>query len=262
MAQCYECGGELPNRARFCPQCGAAQRQGRQSPEQLYLPEFGFGLPHLQPAGAGAPVTAPAQGQAAGRPLSVKQVAVAVVLVLLFMMGIIFYAGRPPGGGGQASLPTLGAVGEPIQVGNTIVGVAFISSPERINDQPPANGRYLAVGLIIGNQGRQAIQLNGNSFGLTDHEHGGSHHPVMVGYGTPEELNAGVYQEHYRLSPEEAVAGVLIFDIAQNESAPHLLVRDLTAGERDYTGTIDLTRQVEQQLDRQRQRPDHGFRPL
>jgi O-antigen ligase len=56
-----------------------------------------------------------------------------------------------------------------------VLGVAFVETPERINEQVPKNGQFLAVGVIIGNHSGQDFTLDNGAFGLTDGRHGGAH---------------------------------------------------------------------------------------
>gem|GEM_PF-2335754 len=262
MAHCPECGEELSARARFCPRCGAEQHKPRQSPEQLPLLGFGPGTPALQPAGAGLASPALPGEAAAGRPLTAKQVAIAVGAVMLVLLGILFYTGYRPFSGGTASgnVPVLGVVGEPIYVGKTAVGVADIGATQVWEGRQPENGQFLAVIIIIGNYGGRAFTLDAESFALTDAGNGGHHAPAFIGYGQPEELQAGRYQPEFQLEPEQMIASVAVFDIATTNEQPRLLVRDLTGSGKDFTGAIDLTRHTSEQMETPR--PGSGVLPL
>ncbi|MHB0937047.1 MAG: DUF4352 domain-containing protein [Armatimonadota bacterium] len=239
-------------------------QQSRSSPEQLNLPGIGFGLrtPALQPAGGDASTAATVLG-GTGRPLSVKQVAVAVGAVLLVVLGILFYAGYRPrfgGGGAGAQLPVLGVIGEQVTIGDTLLGVASTGVPESVNGRE-AQGQYLAVVIVIGNTGTDTFTLNEGSFGLTDGRNGGRHQPVLMAYGTPEELHAGQFHKTFQLGSKEVIAAVAIFDVPTSDTEPRLLVRDMARSGNDFTGAIDLTREAEQPEESESP-PPSGIRPL
>ena len=247
MALCPVCGGEISARARYCPHCGARQQDLQPSPEQLKLPGVGSGFPLLaaQTAGGGAIFPAAPAEQASGRPLSVKQVAITVGIVMLFLLGFIYLVGNrsltDTGGAGQ---PIVGVMNEPITVGDTVLGVAFVQSPERIDNKTAQNGRFLAVGVVVGNHGGQAFTLDQESFGLSDGKNDGAYQPMLAAYGTLEELRAGQYHQRIALPPGEALAAVVLFDLSQDDTKPRLLVRDLTHPSKRFTGAVDLTKEA------------------
>jgi hypothetical protein len=123
-----------------------------------------------------------------------------------------------------------------------VLGVAFVETPERINEQVPKNGQFLAVGVIIGNHSGQDFTLDNGAFGLTDGRHGGAHRPMLSAYGTLDELKAGQYHQRIVLPPGEAIAAVVVFDITRDDITPRLLVRDLTRPSKQFTGAVDLTK--------------------
>jgi len=258
MAHCPECGEEISPRAQFCPRCGAPQHQERQSSAQLPLP----GMPVLQPAGAGAAVPAASETAAPGRPLTVPQVAVAVGAVLLLLLGIVFFAGHRPmsDSSTHAKVPVLGAVGEPVSIGKTAVGVADTGSADTWEGRPPKNGQFIGVIIIVANNGTDAFMLDDAAFALTDGRNDGRHAPAFIAYGMPEELQAGKYQRTYQLKPGELIAAVAVFDIAKTDTQPRLLVRDMTQSDKAFTGAIDLTQKTRQQNGTQR--PGSGVLPL
>ena len=255
MAHCPNCGEELSSQARFCPHCGAAQRQARSSPEQLALPGTGFGLgpPALQPAGGGA-VALPAAGPA-GRPLTAKQVAIAVGAVMLLLLGFILYNGYRSSG-----VPVVGVVGEPITLGQTMVGVADIGMLEQWEGHAAQRGQFLAVAIVVANNGSQPFTLDADSFALINGRNGERYQPVFMAYGMPDELNAGKYQRSFRLGPKEIIAAIAIFDIAREVTQPRLLVCDMTQSGGDFTGAIDLTRETQRQGENEQ--PESGVKPL
>ena len=236
----------------------------RRSPEQMSLPGFGNGLrtPALQPAGGEVSAAAESLSDT-GRPLSVKQVAIAVGAVLLAVLGILLYAqyrpstGTPRSSGTQANVPVLGVIGEQVTIGDTLLGVATTGTPETV-DGRRAQGQYLAVVIVIGNYGKNAFTLNKESFGLTDGRHGGRHLPVLMAYGTPEELHSGRFHRTFELGEKEVIAAVAIFDLPKSDVQPRLLVRDMAKREKEFTGAIDLTREAEQES----AHPPSGIRPL
>jgi len=263
MAHCPECGEELSAKARFCPRCGAPRQKARQSSEQLPLIGFGPGTPALQPAGAGLALPTLPGEAAAGKPLTAKQVAIAIGAVMLALIGILYYAGYRPFAGRATGgdVPVMGVVGEPIYVGKTAVGVADIGTTQVWEGRSSENGQFLAVIIIIGNYGGRAFTLDNKSFALTDAGNGGHHAPSFIAYGMPEELQAGRYQSEFQLTPEQMIAAVAVFDIATSNEQPRLLVRDLTRSGKNFTGAIDLTRHTNQQQ-METPHPGQGVLPL
>lgn len=264
MAHCPVCGEEVSSHAHFCPRCGAALQQVRPSPEQMSLPGVGFGLktPALQPVGGDASAAASTLS-GTGRPLSATQVAIAVGAVLLTVLGILFYAGYRPQfssrNSAEVKVPVLGMVGEQVTIGDTLLGVATTGTPESLNGRA-AQGQYLAVVIVIGNYGTDPFTLNEDSFGLTDGRNDGRHQPVLIAYGTPEELHAGQFHSTFELRPKEVIAAVAIFDIETNDRQPRLLVRDMAKNDSQFTGAIDLTHEAKEQ--QENGPPPSGVRPL
>lgn len=154
-------------------------------------------------------------------------------------------------------MPVLGVIGEQVTIGNTLLGVAATGTPELV-DGRRAQGRYLAVVIVIGNYGPGAFTMNGESFGLTDGRNGGSLRPVLMAYGTPDELQAGRFHRTFTLEAREVIAAVAIFDIPEDDTEPRLLVRDMASSDKQFTGAIDLTREAEQESGP----PPSGIRPL
>jgi len=230
----------------------------------MSLPGVGFGLktPALQPVGGDVSAAASTLS-GTGRPLSVTQVAIAVSLVLLVVLGILLYAGYRPHLGSQntaeVKVPVLGVVGQQVTLGDTLLGVATTGTPESVNGRP-AQGQYLAVVIVVGNYGTTAFTLDEKSFGLTDGRNDGRRQPVLLAYGTPEELHAGQFHRTFELGSKEVIAAVAIFDIGKDDLQPRLLVRDMAKGDTTFTGAIDLTREAKKQ--QQGDQPSSGVRPL
>ncbi|MHB9131848.1 MAG: zinc-ribbon domain-containing protein [Armatimonadota bacterium] len=246
MARCPNCGAEMPAGARYCPTCGAAlpRRPGPQ--EQPPLPFSPFGPPPmaLQTAGAGAigraePVTGP--------PLTGRQVGIAVGAILLFMLFIVFF-GRGIWGrktqtaASSGGIPTLGMKGELVKIGNMALGVAFTDTAKQLDHRQPVNGQFFAVGVIIANRGNQPFTLADDALGLINGK-GKRYQPVLTAWGTPGQLDAGHYVTRYILSPQESIAGIIVFDTPRDLAQQKLLVRDLTQESTDFTGAIDLTQE-------------------
>jgi hypothetical protein len=135
----------------------------------------------------------------------------------------------------------VGAMGEPVAVGNTVWAVAFTEHPERVGGELPRHGRFVAVGLIIGNRGSKAVALGDHVCSLRHDGADPAYRPVLTAWGTPEQLRNNEYQERYLLPPDEIIAGLIFFDVANTVTEPRLLVRDLTARDVDFTAVIDLT---------------------
>ncbi len=244
MRSCPVCGEHVGGGARYCPHCGAALSQHHAAQAQLSLPLTPWPTPALATVGGAAAPAAPNVGQ----PLTARQVAVAIGAILLSLIGIMLYAGRR--GDNYAatsgnSLPVIGKIGEPLKIGDTMLGVAFTNTPEHLGHRSAQRGHFIAVGVVIGNRGNHDIQLNDASLRLANAGGGERYRPVMTAWGTPEELNAGVYHTRLALPPREAVTGLLVFDVPDNVTTPHLLVRDLTAQAETFTGAVDLTKQAE-----------------
>lgn len=244
MARCPTCGAELENGTSRCPACPEARAERPPSPVQPPLPFSPW---------VGTPVTAPASGgaialpaPAVDTPLRPWQVALAVgaILLLLFLVMLIGQGihGRPAQTA-REKLPVLGMIGEPITIGNTVVGVAFTNTTERLGQRESIRGRFFAVGVVVGNRSTQAVTLSDASLALVDAGNGERFTPVMTAWGSPEELNAGQFAPHFSLQPKHAIAGILVFDTPVTLAAPQLLVRDLTVGEASFTGGIDLTKE-------------------
>jgi hypothetical protein len=225
---------------------------------------LGAGTPALQSAGADLALPAMPGEAAPGRPLTVKQVAIAVGAIMLVLVGILYYAGYRPQAGGTSSadVPVLGVVGEPVSVGDTAVGVADIGTTQVWEGRDPENGQFLAVIIIIGNYGSRAITLDDGAFALTDAGNGGQHKPTFIAYGMPEELQAGRYQQEFRLDRDQMIAAVAVFDIALSDEQPRLLVRDMTKSDKKFTGAIDLTRHAREQMNNPHRGRGHGVLPL
>lgn len=246
MARCPNCGTEVSADARFCPHCGANLPRRPSAQEQPPLPFSPWGPPPLQPAGAGA--TARAE-PVVGKPLSTTQVAIAVGAILLFLAFVIFLGRGLTGGGGTSqnadntrNLPVVGMKGEAVPMGNTAWGVAFTDQMNEVNNRPPQNGQFYAVGIVVGNRGSSELPLSVDSVGLFDAESGRRYKPVITAWGTPEQIGAGQYRTRMSLPPQEAIAGLVVFDVPQL-AKPRLLVRDLSTSSADFTGMIDLTRE-------------------
>ena len=135
----------------------------------------------------------------------------------------------------------LGAVGQAVTIGDTVLGVAFTDTPRQINNRTSRRGRLLAVGLVVGNRGETPFNLNGTSVALANGEDSRYYQPVMAAWGTPDDLDAGRYHDHYVLNPRETVAGLIVFDVPNSVDHPRLLVRDYNAANKTFSGAIDLT---------------------
>ncbi|MHB9024622.1 MAG: DUF4352 domain-containing protein [Armatimonadota bacterium] len=250
MARCLNCGTEVPANARFCPRCGAVQER-QSSAEQPPLPFSPFAPPPaLQPAGAGA-----ARAQSGvGAPLPVWQVAVAVGAILLFLVLIILigqgWAGighrSQPAQTGQAQLPVVGNAGDLVTVGDTALGVAFTDTTGELNERAPAHGEFYVVGVVISNRGEQPMMLSASSLGLVDRGNDQRYVPTFTAWGTPDELTAGHFTPQFALPPQQAIAGLIVFDVPQDLKAPHLLVRDLTKSSEEFSGSIDLSKKAQE----------------
>lgn len=202
----------------------------------------------MQSAGPGMPARAE---PVVGPPLTTRQVIIAVVVVLLFLAFIVFYVGgglRNMGRdrGDSGGYPVLGAKGDVVRTGNTGWGVAFTEEPKQVNDEPPGQGRYYAVGVVVLNQGERPAILTTDAVALINDEESSLYRPKLVAWGTPEELNAGRGQARYTLPPQEVVAGLAIFDVPDSVNEPRLLVRDVNAEDKEFSGAIDLTRESDE----------------
>jgi hypothetical protein len=179
---------------------------------------------------------------AVGQPLTGRQVAIAVSGVVLFLLFIIWMNGREGSApaAAPAEPPVVGRIGQPVTMGATVWGVAFSDQLATVDGRAPQRGRYLAVGVIVGNRSDGEVLLSTQSVALMDRETGRRYAPVVTAWGTPETLNVGQYQAQWRLPGHESIAGVVIFDVPPTLEAPHLLVRDLTRSVRDESGLIEL----------------------
>ncbi len=206
---------------------------------------MGFGPPALAAAGDGAAAALPGQHPAA-HALPLRTVLVTVGAALLVLAAVLVFSGRLPWRSRAAGeAPVLGVIGQAVRMGGTALGVAFVGAPERLNGRPARHGRYLAVGVVVGNQGRETVQLEEDAFALTDGDAGGEIAPLMIAYGTPEDLSAGRYAPAYILGPGQTIAAVALFDIATSLTSPRLLVRDYHRQDHRFTGAIDLTREAD-----------------
>lgn len=238
MSRCPVCNAEVAEDARYCPICGATLHP----PAPDAVTETPLPVLSLQPAGDGVLAAQPALDRA----LTPRQVGIAVGAILLFILGLVWLY-RPWSRGGSsdnASLPVLGIVGEPVIIGNTVLGVAFTGTPRSFRGQTARQDRLFAVGVIIGNNGRASFALSQESLALINAGNTAHFRPAQAVWGTPDELNAGHYRTGYRLLPRQAIAGLLIFDLPRSARQPLLLVRDFTTNRTDYTGAIDLTREA------------------
>lgn len=204
----------------------------------------------MQPAGPGGAVRAQ---PVVGPPLTTKQVLIAVMAILLFLAFIIFYVGRGtrqarrgPNPSSAGGYPILGMIGEVVQTGTTGWGVAFTEQPKQVNDQPPARGRYYAVGVVVLNQSEQPFVLGQSDMALINDDTSKTYRPKMVAWGSPEELNDGAGRDRYTLPAHEIIAGLAIFDVPRGVDQPRLLVRDMGKSGADFGGAIDLTREAKE----------------
>lgn len=231
MARCSECGAPVAEDARYCRACGARVEPGRNA-ELLFGP---LHAPLFAGAGADA-VAAPAPSPS----LSLGQVTAAVGVVLAVLLAVVLYHGRPattsPDAGG---LPVMGVMGEPVTVGDTAWGVAFIDAQATFSGHTPRQGRFLVVGVVAGNRGTRAFTMDGRAAGLLDADTGTRYAPAFTTWGTPDEIRAWTSVPSYALTPANTVAGLLIFDVPATVAHPRLLVRDMAAG-GEFTGAIDL----------------------
>lgn len=244
MARCPNCNKEVPSNARFCPNCGFGLPQ-----QQPSLPFSPWESPQTasQPSGSRNAAMEPAVGP----PLTTKQVGIAIGAILLFLALVIIVGrgglhggdSKPSVVAGEKALPIIGIVGEAVDLGDTTWGVAFTDTANRIDDQPPANGQFYAVGIVIGNKSREIIPLSRNSVGLIDEATGKRYIPRVTAWGTPDQIKAGKYSMRYSLSPGKAVAGLIVFDIPLSVTKPRLLVRDLVRSSEEFTAEIDLLRE-------------------
>ena len=195
----------------------------------------------LQPAGDGS---APRAQPVVGPPLSTRQVAVSIAAIMLFLVLVIilghWYRGgvtTPP----PAHLPVLGIVGQAITIGNTVLGVAFTDTPPHVDHRAAEKGHFYSVGVVIGNRGDKAFQVDRPALALDNGDDGRRYLPITVMWGTPEELQDGKHQTRYSLPPHETIAGLIFFDLPSTVAKPRLLLRDLSDAAADFSGAIDLT---------------------
>ena len=198
----------------------------------------------LQPAGAGE--ITPRVEPVVGPPLSARQVAVSIGAILLFLVLVIILGHWYRGGGTTttpvAHLPVLGIVGQAITIGDTVLGVAFTDTPPRFEKRISRKGHFLSVGVVIGNRGDNAFQVDSAALALDNGDDGHRYLPIATVWGTPEELQTGKHQIRYTLPPHETVAGLIIFDLPATVVKPRLLLRDLHDSSAAFSGAIDLTR--------------------
>ena len=246
MATCSTCGADVPAAARYCPACGAEQRAHTSppppSPLLAFLPrQFAPAFEAAGPIASGVPDVGP--------PLTTRQVAVAVGTILLVLVAMLIISGHARRDEsplvGSRGLPVLGVAGESVRVGDTALGVAFVSTPHTFNHRAARAGALLAVGVVVGNGGRTAITLSTASLALYDAAHDTRYLPVDSAWGRPEALHAEQYQPSYQLTPRQLVAGIVVFDVPLTLTHPQLLVRDLTVPSPAYTGTIDLMKRAD-----------------
>jgi hypothetical protein len=183
-----------------------------------------------------------------GPPLSTRQVWVGVGAVLTFLLLLALYAGRSWSSEPTATadqLPVLGAKGEAVPVGDTVVGVAFTDTTDTLDGKPAQRGEFYAVGIVVGNHGSAPFELTVTSLSLALGAPDATMGPTFVAWGEPEDLNNGRYKSTYRLAPGATIAGMLVFDVARTHAGERLLVRDLTVANSKFAGAIDLTRDAE-----------------
>ncbi len=242
MARCAECGTEVPADARFCPHCGAPQPRRVSAAEQPPLPFSPWTAPRLEAQAGGAGVL---RQPAIGPPLTTRQVLIAVVAILLILV-LFLVIGQGisrHGANKSASIPVLGIMGELIDVGQTGWGVAFTDTSDHFSGKRAQRGQFMAVGLVVLNHSRHSIQLTNSAASIANGDFTARFRPLFVAWGKPVELNAGHFAHEYTLHPDTAIAGILVFDIPRDFASPHLLVRDLAADSRTFTGAIDLTKE-------------------
>ncbi len=227
MAQCPHCGAEAAAGASACAACGTA----------LPLPSLPFS-PFAPPPAEAMVCPVPRV------PLSRTQITAAVGVGVLFVLFVIFYVGRnltTPHG--VAQVPVLGHGSEVVTTGSTLWRVAYAAPPSGTPRRPPARGQYYLVGVLVGNKGAQAFTLTAHSLALADADTGARFHPVLVAWGTPDELRTGQYRAAYTVPPRAVVAGVVLFDIPRRTAHRQLLVRD-AADPGEFAGAIALPRDL------------------
>ena len=251
MARCLQCHEEIVLDDHFCPHCGAVQPRRPSPREQPELPFSPWVPPRmtLQPTGASAPHAEPYVGP----PMTVKQVAIAVCGILLFLL-LVVMVGREGGlqgllGGkapdpvaAPAPLPLLGKMNEAITIGKTAWGVAFTDQAQTVDHRPPTRGKYLSVGIIIVNQSDMGYYLSTASVGLLDDATGERFTPKATAWGTATQILSGHYSNKFALQPGMPIDGLIVFDVPTTIAHPRLLVRDLAAPSPAFSGMIDLSK--------------------
>lgn len=249
MTRCSNCHQEIAEEDRFCPHCGAVQPWRPSPQEQPTLPFSPWIPPRLamQPAGmAATPHTEPYVGP----PMSGRQVAIAVSAILCFLLLVMLIGhggvhgpsvSKPAPPAARKTLPMVGKMNEAVIVGKTAWGVAFTDRAESVDHHPPVRGKFLSVGLIIGNKSESSYYLNDASVGLLDEATGERFTPRATVWGTPSQIIAGHYTNQFSLPPGSAIAGLIVFDVPSNTARPRLLVRDLSTSSPEFTGLIDLS---------------------
>lgn len=244
MARCPHCLAEVPDNAHYCTHCGVELTRKPAPEEQPPLPFSPWGLPPMAPQPAGADGTASGMAPVVGPPLSARQVAMSVAAILLFLV-LVIILGRWYRGGVATTpashLPVLGHIGQPITIGETVLGVAFTDSPSHFETHVARKGRLLSVGVVVGNRGDKAFLVDRAALALDNGDDGQRYLPIAAVWGTPEGLQAGQHLTRYALPPHETVAGLVVFDLPTSVAKPRLLLRDLNETSATFSGAIDLT---------------------